>query len=120
MQIKLFDEQTKTNGIVYSRECLEGIVEQLKDTELLGEFGQDDLRPQQHTVDIMNACVHYKNFRLSEVGLEADVKFVGEKKELLESGLIDYEFGIRAITKGNSLLVEDFQVITFDIIEKGK
>ncbi len=50
---------------------------------------------------IINGCVTYKNFRTSDKGLEADVKFLGDKKELLENNLIDYEFGIRALTKKN-------------------
>ena len=117
MTIKLFDEQTRVNGLVYSKECLEGIVKQLKDKELLGEFGQGDLIPRQE-VNVMNACVSYKNFRISDKGLDADVKFIGDKKELLEKGLIDYTFGLRALVKKESNVVEDFQVITFDIIKK--
>ena len=117
MIIKLFNEQSIANGIIYSKEFLEEITEQLKDKELLGEFGQGDLKFPQ-TVDIMNACVSYKNFRISDKGLEADVKFLGDKKELLENDLIDYSFGLRALTKKQLNVPDDFQVITFDIIEK--
>jgi len=117
MLIKLIDEHSNINGLKYSKECLETIAEQLKDKELLGEFGQKDIK-NSCAISVLDACVSYKNFRISDKGLEADVKFIGNKKESLENGLIDFEFGLRALGKIENDAVKDLQVITFDLIQK--
>jgi hypothetical protein len=117
--IKKLNEQTVSpNGLVYTEEIIKEIYNQVKDRELIGEFGQDSNRPKKEVVNLMNASLISKNYMIEDGNLVADIKFIGDKKDLSENGLIDYEFGIRALTKNNSMEVKDLKVITFDLIQK--
>jgi len=118
--IRQLNEQTiSPNGLIYSKEVLEEIqkqLKQLKDKELNGGIDSKGKRNTKHQIDSINACIS-KNYRIEDENLVADIEFIGDKKDLLENGLINYQFGIRAITNNNSMNIKDIKIITFDLIQ---
>jgi hypothetical protein len=115
--IKQLNEQTVSHGLVYTKEVIEEIQEQLKDKELIGEFAPKQKRITREQVDLMNACVVSKNYRIEDGNLIADIKFIGDKKDILINDLVDYQFGIRALSPNNSMNIKDYKIITFDLIQ---